>query len=166
MRGQYRYPISHGCGNTGLVCGSFRRKFAANRQQLYHAGIEYIHHLLCETTVSGCVSTRTAVTATVNPIPAAPTAASSAICTGSSVTLTATAPGGTYTWYDVASGGSVLQTGASFITPVLTVNTSYYVQTVVSGCTSARTTVTISVNSTPPFRWLTQQVSVPEIQLP
>ncbi len=103
-----------------------------------------------ENSVSGCASTRTSVIATVTPIPAAPTAASAVICTGSSVTLTVTAPGGIYTWYTVSSGGSPLQTGTSYTTPIISTNTSYYVETIVSGCTSPRTTVTITVNSTPP----------------
>ncbi|MES2370982.1 MAG: gliding motility-associated C-terminal domain-containing protein [Bacteroidota bacterium] len=99
-------------------------------------------------TVSGCASTRTPVTVTVNPIPAAPTAPGAAVCTGSSVTLTATAPGGVYTWFDAAS--TQVGTGSSFPTPILGASTSYYVQTVVNGCISPRTTVNISVNSTPP----------------
>jgi hypothetical protein len=49
-------------------------------------------------------------------------------------------------------------TGAGFTTPVLNANTSYYVQTVVSGCTSARTTVNVSVNATPPIPLLMQGI--------
>jgi gliding motility-associated-like protein len=102
-----------------------------------------------QSTIAGCTGPRTAVTVTVNPIPAAPTAASATICSGNTATLTATAPGGTYQWYDAASGGTLLNTGSSFTTPVLTATTSYYVQTTVSGCTSPRTTVTVTVNPIP-----------------
>ncbi|MES2006250.1 MAG: gliding motility-associated C-terminal domain-containing protein [Bacteroidota bacterium] len=102
-----------------------------------------------QTTVSGCVSSRTAVTVTVNPIPAAPTVSSPTICSGNTAALSATAPGGSYNWYDAASGGTLLQTGAGYTTPLLNTTTSYYVQTTVLGCTSSRTAVTITVTPTP-----------------
>jgi gliding motility-associated-like protein len=102
-----------------------------------------------QTTVAGCTGPRTAVTVTVNPIPAVPTVAPAGICTGNTATLTATAPGGTYTWYDSLSGGTLLYTGASFTTAVLTSTTTYYVQTTVAGCASPRTAVTVTVNPIP-----------------
>lgn len=102
-----------------------------------------------QTTVGGCVSPRTAVTVTVNPIPAAPTVAPVSICEGNTATLTATAPGGAYTWYDSLSGGSLLSSLSSYTTPVLTSNTNYYVQTTVAGCTSPMTTVLVTVNPIP-----------------
>jgi gliding motility-associated-like protein len=102
-----------------------------------------------QSTLGGCTSARTAVTVIVNPIPAAPTAASTTICSGGSVTLNATAPGGTYQWYDLPAAGTLLFTGPSYTTPVLTNTTTYYVQTTVAGCTSARTAVTVTVNPYP-----------------
>jgi large repetitive protein len=102
-----------------------------------------------ETTISGCTGPRTAVTVTVNPIPAAPTAANATICSGSTATLTATAPGGSYQWYDAASGGSLLASSTSYVTPALTATTTYYVQTTISGCTGPRTAVTVAVNPIP-----------------
>lgn len=102
-----------------------------------------------QTAAGGCTSPRTIVTVTVNPIPAAPTVAPAGICTGNTATLTATAPGGTYQWYDSLSGGTPLNTGASFTTPVLTATTNYYVQTTVAGCISPMTTVPVTVNPIP-----------------
>ncbi|MEO7529882.1 MAG: hypothetical protein ABIS69_00680, partial [Sediminibacterium sp.] len=102
-----------------------------------------------QTTIASCSSTRTAVIANVNPVPSAPTAAAAAICTGTSTTLTATAPGGTYQWYDAASGGNLLVTNAGYTTPNLSTGTTYYVQTTVSGCTGNRTAVTVTVNAKP-----------------
>lgn len=102
-----------------------------------------------QTTVLGCVSPRTIVTVTVNPAPVAPTALGTTICAGSTATLTATAPGGTYEWYNAAVGGTLLQTGASYTTPPLLVSTTYYVQTTVAGCTGPRTAVTVTVNPIP-----------------
>ncbi|SMD17252.1 Ig-like domain-containing protein, partial [Pedobacter nyackensis] len=102
-----------------------------------------------QTTVNGCTSPRTAVTVTVNPTPIAPTASNSTICNGTSTTLMATAPGGNYEWYDVASGGVPLISSSTFTTPALTATTIYYVQTTVNGCPSARTAVTVTVNAIP-----------------
>ncbi len=102
-----------------------------------------------QTTVNGCTSARTAVTVTVNPIPDAPTASGTTVCKGNTATLTATAPGGIYNWYDVASGGIPLSTNASFTTPFLSSTTTYYVETTVNGCTSSRTAVTVTVNPIP-----------------
>jgi parallel beta-helix repeat protein len=49
-------------------------------------------------------------------------------CGTGSVTLQATTPGtATLKWYDVASGGSALGTGSSFITPVIASSTNFYV---------------------------------------
>jgi len=92
------------------------------------------------------------VTSSVNikfiQTPAAPTAPGQSICTGNSVTLSATAPGGTYHWYNSATGNNEVASGPSFTTPVLTATTNYYVSTTINGLTSARTTVTVTV--TPP----------------
>ncbi len=102
-----------------------------------------------QTTVAACTSARTPVTVTVNPIPAAPTVAPVSICTGSTATFTATAPGGTYQWYDAASAGTLLNTGASFTSPALTATTTYYVQSIINACTGPRTGVTVTVNPIP-----------------
>jgi gliding motility-associated-like protein len=55
-----------------------------------------------------------------------------AVCAGNTATLTATIigtiPAGAFiTWYDAPFGGTVLGTGASFTTPVINANTTYYV---------------------------------------
>lgn len=97
----------------------------------------------------GCPAVQQVVNVAAAPTPAAPTASGVTICSGTSATLNATAPGGTYQWYDAITGGNLLATNASFITPVLTTNTTYYVQTTVGGCTSTRTAVTVTVNSIP-----------------
>jgi len=136
--------------------GTYQWYDAASGGTLLGSGAGYTTPVLTTTTTyyvqttdNGCISVRTAVTVTVNPIPAAPTISGDTICTGSATTLTATAPGGTYGWYDAASGGNLLATSAGYTTPVLTTTTTYYVQTTVNGCTSARTPVTVSITSIP-----------------
>ncbi len=48
------------------------------------------------------------------------------ICSSGVINLTAT--GGLFNWYDVASGGSPLSTGASSFSPTITANKTYYVE--------------------------------------
>lgn len=106
------------------------------------------------TTANGCESTRTAVTVTVNPIPAAPTGTGQSVCAGSTATLTASASGGTFQWYDAATGGTLLASGSSFTTPVLFATTTYYVQNTQSSCPSSRTAVIATVTPlTTQFRY-------------
>ena len=103
---------------------------------------------------SKCTSvSRTPVTVYVNKIPISPVVigADTTICSGNAVKLLATAPGGTYKWYNTATGGTPIFTGNPYSTPVLNTTTKYYVE-VESGskCTSTnRTTITITVNTVP-----------------
>jgi large repetitive protein len=94
-----------------------------------------------------CGAQSSTVTIIFRAQPAAPTAASVTICSGNTANLSATAPGGTYQWYDAATGGNLLYTGPAYTTPALTVNTNYYVQTIVNGVSSNRTEVTVTVTS-------------------
>lgn len=102
-----------------------------------------------QTTVGGCTSPRSAVTVTVLPIPAAPTASGTTVCAGSSATLTASGATGSYDWYDAATGGNYLSSGQVFVTPALSTTTTFYVQNTTSGCPSTRTPVVVTVNPTP-----------------
>jgi hypothetical protein len=91
--------------------------------------------------------TRTAVVATVNAIPAAPTAGNASRCGTGSINITATVAGGvTVDWYDAASGGTLLSSGATTYTiPSLSATTTYYAEArnTTTGCISAtRTAVT------------------------
>lgn len=95
---------------------------------------------------NGCTGTPSSFTITVNPKPAAPTVQSTTVCPGSVATLTATAPGGTYTWYDAAVAGNVIGTGSVYTTPGLTTTTSYYVNAVNAyGCPGPNAVVTVTV---------------------
>lgn len=98
----------------------------------------------------GCPAVQQVANVLAAPTPAPPTAPGVAICSGTSATLNVSGLGGdTFQWYDAITGGSLLATGASFITPILTANRNYFVQTTVGGCTSTRTTVAVTVNSIP-----------------
>ncbi|MDB5030763.1 hypothetical protein [Mucilaginibacter sp.] len=79
----------------------------------------------------------------------APTASTAAICSGNTTTLTATAPGGPYQWYNATAGGIILSANSTYLTPVLSTTTTYYLQTTNSGCISSRTPITVTVNPNP-----------------
>jgi len=67
--------------------------------------------------------------------PTAPTASGTTISCGQTASLTASgAPsGGSYVWFDDAGGTNQVGTGASYTTPALSANTTYYVGSSVSG---------------------------------
>jgi gliding motility-associated-like protein len=148
-------------GNTATITatapgGTYNWYTASSGGSLLGTGAGYTSPVLAATTtyyvdatIGGCTGSRTAVTVTVTPIPAAPTAAGSTICSGNTATVTATAPGGTYNWYTAASAGTLLATAPSYTTPVLVTTTTYYVDATVTGCTGARTAVTVTVNAIP-----------------
>jgi len=59
----------------------------------------------------------------------APVANNQNICVGQSATLTATATSGGISWYGTATGGVPLNTGNTYITPVLDSSITYYAET-------------------------------------
>ena len=95
-----------------------------------------------------CVSSRTAVNATINPIPADPTTTGGNLCgTGSTTTLTAS--GSDIFWYDDATGTNQVGTGNNFVTPVLSATTIYYAQSSNGTCESNFVPATATLVSLP-----------------
>jgi hypothetical protein len=61
--------------------------------------------------------------------PPPPVASGKTICSGSTASLSAKGtPNGKLSWYSDSTGGTWLKTGANFVTPPLTVHTTFYVQ--------------------------------------
>jgi gliding motility-associated-like protein len=92
------------------------------------------------------------VTLTVNSIPVAPTIATTdAGCGPASTILTPTgaAAGEEYRFYDAATAGSLLASGAAFTTPSLAVSTTYHISTynTTTLCESARVPATVNVQT-------------------
>ncbi|KAF2081819.1 immunoglobulin domain-containing protein, partial [Flavobacterium sharifuzzamanii] len=107
-----------------------------------------------EVTRNGCVnSVRYPVQVSIeNPVIPTVSASPTTICNGQSTTLTVQAPvaGTTYNWYDAATGGTLVFTGTSFTTPILTADVTYHVEAVIGSCSSAtRTAVPLTVNPLP-----------------
>jgi uncharacterized repeat protein (TIGR01451 family) len=76
------------------------------------------------------------------------------LCSGQSITITASlaAAGYGYKWYDAPSGGNLLLTGNPYTTPVLIATTTYYAaiyNLLDTVCESARIPVVITVFSVP-----------------
>jgi gliding motility-associated-like protein len=68
-------------------------------------------------------------------------------CDAGTLILNATASIGTIDWYDVDLGGSIIDSGNNFTTPILSSTINYYAE--VSGCTSTRTVIAATINTTP-----------------
>ncbi|MGO4772177.1 T9SS type B sorting domain-containing protein [Flavobacterium sp. W22_SRS_FK3] len=79
-------------------------------------------------------------------IPEAIITSQNPICDLGTVTLTATSNSGTITWYDAAVGGTLLGTGNTYTTPMISTTTTYYAD---AGCEINRKTVVATVNKTP-----------------
>jgi uncharacterized repeat protein (TIGR01451 family) len=100
---------------------------------------------------TGCKSaTRSAVTLTVNALPAISNVSGASLCGTGSASINAGASiGAAVDWYAASSGGSPLQLASNvFNTPALTVTTTYYAEArdVTTGCISAtRVPVTVTV---------------------
>ncbi|MBA4853678.1 FG-GAP-like repeat-containing protein [Emticicia sp. BO119] len=89
---------------------------------------------LCETSR---MATNQVVVTTQPPLPTAISVSSTAICSGSNVSLSATCAAGTVTWYNQATGGTVIGTGTNF-SQSPTVNTIYYVSCKNGNCQTNR----------------------------
>ena len=94
-----------------------------------------------------CKSPRTTVNAIVNAFPNPPTTADVSRCGVGSVILTATSSETIY-WFSVSSGGFPLTSGATYTTPSISVNTTYYIETG-NLCRSARIPVNAIIASPP-----------------
>lgn len=117
-------------------------------------GSLFITPLLSATTVyylesgNGCRSTRIPVQAIINAIPPDPVTHDSARCGPGIVTLAAISSDLVH-WYDSLSGGTNLNTGLNFVTPLLDTTTTYYVQADNGNCLSSRVAVQAVVNPLP-----------------
>jgi alpha-tubulin suppressor-like RCC1 family protein len=95
-------------------------------------------------------ATRTPVNVTINYLkPPSPTASNSTICSGNTASLSAIGIG-TLGWYSDATVGNYLGGGANYSTPVLTTNTTYYVQDSTCSASSIRTPVLVTVDNLKP----------------
>jgi len=143
---------------TGQVSNNWNLPFGFSAKQYLGTNFDSIVVKVSGTAVSGNITYTPANSCgdgpnvlffvTVNSV-ASPVVSGETICYGNTATLIATSPGGVYQWYDDPVTGNVKYTGDSIITSPLTVDTTFYVQTTLGGCTSQRTPVTVTVLSAP-----------------
>ena len=119
-------------GGTSLATGNSFTTPNINASTIYYV----------EANNNGCLSGRTAITATVNNTGAPTGNANQTFCPGSSVGDIVTT-GTNIVWYDASSGGNVLQNSA-----LLADNTTYFASQTSNSCESAiRLAVTITIGS-------------------
>jgi hypothetical protein len=124
-------------GSTGSGGGGGSYNNGTNQANV--GGVRTGHGLVTITSMSSsCASAVVPVAVTVNP-PTSPTANPVSINCGNTATLTASNGSGTYVWYSDAAATQQVGTGASFTTPALVANTTYYVRTTSgqAGCNTA-----------------------------
>jgi hypothetical protein len=83
----------------------------------------------------------------------APVALNATICGGATATISATTSetNSTLYWFDVATNGTAVGTGASYTTSALNATTSFWVEEAVTGCPpSPRTEVVVNVSGVAP----------------
>lgn len=153
----YLWSVTNPAGGTSSITSSTSGSTDISFTNSTAGNLTFTINLAVTSECCGALSAPASVNITVYPNPAAPTVSASdpAPCTGSSVTLSGTAPAGSnYTWWDAATGGNLLGTGSSFIiNPVASGTTTYYVESENSqGCPSVtRTSVNVTGNNvTPP----------------
>ncbi|MDR6566002.1 Ig-like domain-containing protein [Chitinophaga ginsengisegetis] len=120
-----------------------------------NASMDYYVGATGTTGQCGSPSARVKATVTVVAPQTAPDVVASALktCAGTGVTVSVKTikPGVTYQWYDAATGGNLLSSDAVYSVPVVTQNTTFYVQANLGSCSSSRTAVTVTVDPTPPI---------------
>jgi uncharacterized delta-60 repeat protein len=103
------------------------------------------------TIVSGLTLTSDAFVVSVATLPTTPTAPAVNVCPGNTATLSATGgTNGQYRWYNVPTGGTAIsgQTGNAFVTPTISVASTFYVSLNNGTCESARAPIIVTpINS-------------------
>jgi gliding motility-associated-like protein len=128
-------------GNTSISMGNTYETPIINVTTSYYV----------DATNGNCPTTpRTEVIATVKQSPTITATTPGSVCTSGTATLNAVASAGIINWYNVSTGGAIIATGTTFITPNITTTTIYYAEAINNGCPSlSRTSVTATVNTTP-----------------
>lgn len=103
---------------------------------------------LQDSACGGISLTRSAITVTLTPPPPAPANSTSisnmTACPGNTTTLHGTGVlGGALSWWSTATGGTLLGSGSTFITPAINSTTTYYLQDSACGGLSSRTAIVV-----------------------
>ncbi|HET7819427.1 MAG TPA: hypothetical protein VFL70_08975, partial [Bacteroidia bacterium] len=106
-------------------------------------------YTVTRSSAAGCVSTNATTSVTINQTPNAPTASSnSPVCTGSTISLTASNTGTTYSWTGPNSFSSASQ-NPTIGSSTTANNGTYSVTATTNGCTGTSGTTSVTVNAIP-----------------
>lgn len=105
----------------------------------------YTASLLVTNTTNGLSSSPQNISVKINAKPTL-TVTPNNRCGDGVVNLLA-ASSGTLNWYAGPTGGVLINTGTSYVTPTISSTTTYWVDATIGSCTSSRTSVTATVNS-------------------
>ncbi len=90
--------------------------------------------MVLKATNGSCISGNLTVTTTANKFPTVLTTKNDSLCSGASANLTASTDYGNIIWYTAASGGSKVFTGNTYVTSVLSSDTTLYAEANNNGC--------------------------------
>ncbi len=99
-------------------------------------------------TEAGCLSDRKPVNVKVNAFPSVPLINGDSVCIGEKLELKAIS-GANINWYDAPIGGNKVGNQKNFTTPLMYVNSIYYVEAESNGCSNARVAVSVTVKNKP-----------------
>lgn len=156
-------PVSGPIGTTVTITGTNFDATAANNAVSFNGTIAVVTSStttsivvdvplstttgLITVTVGGNTAT-SATNFTITICPVAPSVAPNSGCQNTSITLSASGgTNGQYRWYPVATGGTAVsgEVNSTYLTPLLTTTTSYYVSINDGACESTRTEVLATV---------------------
>jgi hypothetical protein len=106
----------------------------------------------CVVTCSGFgTTTFTSVKVLVTPTPILTVSSATNVCGSGTVLLTASSSvaGAVIRWYSNAAGTTLVGTGSTYTTPVISTNTTYYVKAVFGDCESALSSIVAIINPFP-----------------
>ena len=103
-----------------------------------------------EATNAGCTSIRIPVEVAIIPPPTIVSAPAVTACEGSPTMLIANPSAGSVNWYIEAEGGTMIGSGSSIESPIITADTTFYAQAIHNGCLSdTRTPVPVTMFAIP-----------------
>ena len=122
---------------------------SAHRSSIINAPGTYYGFFFDE--VNNCASPLLDIPISINVTPNIDDFVAASRCGEGTVTLSATSnqAGAILNWYSVPNGGAILVSSDTFVTPILTTTTSFFVEATSNGCTSARTEVIATINDQP-----------------
>ncbi|MFA6149898.1 MAG: T9SS type A sorting domain-containing protein [Chitinophagaceae bacterium] len=115
-------------------------------------------YYVSQSSASSCESPRSAITVTINPLPAAPGVTSPVTYCQAATASALTATGTSLKWYTVATGGTASTTAPTPSTATAGTTIYYVSQTTAANCEGPRAAITVNVNPLPAAPTVTSPV--------